>query len=153
EPGLYHERQLHLRVRRRLDLDFHEETIARRSGNLERFLPFHPIPVGKNLEVRETVLPIERGNAALRHYAEQQGMHLWTGAVHLVEKEGRKRFAVLQQWSRGNFRLAELVHVGVVDQVCGHQVDRTLDPRVAAADDAGDASEQGRFADADVALQ
>ena len=40
-----------LRIARRLDADFHEEAIARRSGQFERLFLFDPVAVGEHLEI------------------------------------------------------------------------------------------------------
>src|SRR5690606_17824335 len=56
-------------------------------------------------------------------------------------------------WARLDARFALSVHVGVVNEIAGHQIDRSLDPFEISADDAGEGAQQGCLPYAYVAFE
>jgi hypothetical protein len=73
--------------------------------------------------------------------------------VDVVEEEGRQRFAVLEQRTGLDTRLAVRVDIRVIDEVAGHQIDRAFDALEFAAHRSGNRAQQGRFAEADAAFE
>ena len=148
-----HERAAVIVGGRRVDRDLEHEAVARGRGDLERLFALDPVAVGEHQQVREAELAVEGRDAAFGHHPQQQRMHLRAGAVDLVEEEYRKLFAVLDQRPALDRRAPFSADVRVVDQVARHQVDRAFDAREVAAEHAREGTQQGRLADAHVALQ
>jgi hypothetical protein len=151
--GIEHQRATCLRSHGRRHVQLEHETVASRGGELEGFLLLDPVAVGEHDHVWKPMLAIECRDGALGHRPQQQGLNLRAGAVDLVEEECRQLLAVPEQGAGLNARPAFGVHVGVIDEIAGHQIDSALDALEISTDRSGERAQNGRLADADIAFE